>query len=394
MKPFALASVVLSLGAVVACALEEAPPTTNNFGTSGSGGSGNAAGMGGSAMAGTGGTVGAGTGGTVGAGTGGAIGAGTGGAIGAGTGGAVTAGTAGAGNMGGMAGGAGMAGAGNAGGMSGAGNEGGMAGAGNMGGMAGAGNASGMAGGGGVAGEVMLPSCPTVTELVGNLDGRLITMPCGDNPNSDDCSGSGWDYNGQHTGCMNGRLDADQTFQINGTVGETYQVTMHFYGVMEPKNYGTSGVTREAGNTRPQNLDDGATPVPWATGTPGQQYRASDYNTYEVHVLDDQDDEVAVYFINSDTQEGHWTYAIDYEKTIAVPGGGAIRLRTFDQNCRQIKNCGTGSSGGAQCASLARTIDTSGAMPAPSGLMQPGLGEAAQHSGQWFLLDVTNVACE
>ncbi len=244
-------------------------------------------------------------------------------------------------------------------------------------------------------------SCPTIAELfptsgnLGSLDGRLVTTPCSPT-NSDDCSGAGWIYNGTTTGCMNGALNAQQDFAVGGTPGESYQVTLHFYGVVEPKNYGNM-VTREAGDTRPTHMASGATPAPWASANGGVSYPASDYNTYEVHVLDDQGDEIKQYFLNSDTAEGHWTYLINYERTIEVIGGGKVRMRTYDRNCRMIKNCGDRSGGVSftTCSSATKqTVDVGAVMPAPTGLSQPGLGQAAAESGQWLLVDVTKVACE
>jgi hypothetical protein len=244
-------------------------------------------------------------------------------------------------------------------------------------------------------------SCPTIAELfpsAGNLDsldGRLVTTPCTPT-NSDDCGAGGWIYKGTSTACMNGALTVQQDFAVGGTPGESYQVTLHFYGVVEPKNYGNM-VTREAGDTRPTHMANGATPAPWASANGGVSYPASDYNTYEVHVINDQGDEIKQYFLNSDTAEGHWTYLINYERTIEVIGGGKIRMRTYDRNCRMIKNCGDRSGGVSftTCSSATKqTVDVGAAMPPPTGLSQPGLGQAAAESGQWLLVDVTKVACE
>jgi len=224
-----------------------------------------------------------------------------------------------------------------------------------------------------------------------------MTTPCVPQA-TDDCTGAGWIYKGVTTGCSGGSLTAQQDFMVGGTPGTTYQVTMHFYGVMEPKNYGNQ-VTREAGATRPANNNTGATPVPWAftTSAGAKTITASDYNTYEIHVLDNNMQVSRQYFLNSDTQEGHWTYVIDYTKTIPVIGGGRVRMRTYDRNCRMIKNCYDGAQGTAsQCAMRARSITSvNSAMPAPgAALQQPGLGQGAGDSGQWFYLDVVSVACQ
>jgi hypothetical protein len=170
---------------------------------------------------------------------------------------------------------------------------------------------------------------------------------------------------------------------IEGTPGARYLITMHFYGVMEPKNLGP-GVTREAAPLAPNR--NGGNPLPWATAPAGARYRASDYSAYELHVHDEGGQEVAQYFLNADVSEGHWTSLIDYEKTIEVVAGDFVRLRRYDPNCRLIKNCG--ATGTPPCASKARTIDLSAADPAPTFLFQPGLGKGAEHAGQWWLIDV------
>jgi hypothetical protein len=240
------------------------------------------------------------------------------------------------------------------------------------------------------------PAVPPATELtvdalVGDLDGHLFSMACGNTSNLDECAGEGWRSSrdpAQLNACEGGRLEAQLDFPIGGDAGVAYDVRMHFYGVMEPRNYGDV-VTREA-QGRP-SLDTGGTPTPFAsmpTGA-GDYLAAGDnsYNTYELHVLDDNQQEVAIYFLNADTQTGHYTLGISYEESIRLIGGGALRMRIVDANCLQIKNCG---AGGAPCQGKARVIDVSAADPQPQGLQQPGLGKDPGDSGQWFLLDVVS----
>jgi hypothetical protein len=264
---------------------------------------------------------------------------------------------------------------------------GGSAGAGGSGGSGGSGGAGGATGGGGAGG-----SAPAVS--VGKLDGMTVMTPCNDSQ-TDDCDGGGWIYEGTTNPCVGGNLDTDATpgnkleFAVTGEMGKRYMAKMHFYGVMEPKNYGPNA-TREAGNTRPNVQGNPSTPVPFATMPAGMNYRTSDYNTYEVHTYDETGAELMQYFINSDTMEGHYTFAISYEKDIEIVGGGKVKVRIFDDNCRMIKNCTDGGSVN-DCNSKARSVDVAGAMPAPTGLMQPGLGKAANQSGQWFFIDVKEI---
>jgi hypothetical protein len=406
MKSLAFSAVFVALAPFVACSSGDVAPTVVSSGGTGSGATGGTTGA-------SGGTTGGGAGTSTTGGTGG-TGGGTGGAGGTtgGTGG-TAAGTGGAGGSSGAAAATG--------GMSGTlGTTGGSAGtggnpAGGMGNQAGGGMGAMSGGGGRAAGGMAGASagmagssagtgssgCPTIAELfpasgnLDSLDGRLVTTPCSPT-NSDDCSGGGWIYKGTTSGCTNGSLTAQQDFAVGGTPGQSYQVTMHFYGVTEPKNYGNM-VTREAGNTRPTHMATGASPAPFASAAGGVSYPASDYNTYEIHVIDDKGTEVKQYFLNSDTQEGHWTYALNYERTIPVIGGGKVRMRTYDRNCKMIKNCGdrSGQVDFTTCSGATKqTVDVSAAMPPPMGLNQPGLGQASAESGQWLLLDVTKVACE
>jgi hypothetical protein len=228
--------------------------------------------------------------------------------------------------------------------------------------------------------------CRTPGEIVGALDGRLIQRQCTEASTGDDCAARVV-VDGVATNCVSGGvLTAVQDHAIGGTPGVEYQVTIHFYGIVEPKSYGNN-ITRESGGTRPVNLATGATPIPWASSAPGVSYLMSDYSTYEIHVYDHNMTARAQYFLNSDTSEGHWTYVLNFTKAIPVIGGGLVRLRSSDRNCRIIKNC---NLGGSPCSAKARTVDVSAAIPQPV-FTQPGLNQTPEHAGQWLLLDVTGV---
>ena len=271
----------------------------------------------------------------------------------------------------------------------------------------GGGHAAGSGGGPGTGGMGTGGSLPAVAELFpegtnGSLDGRLVTIPCGDeNTSGTDCLSAGAYHRGFYIPCAAGALNVLQTFPVGGAPGVSYRVTVHFYGILGPKNYGPRA-TREAVTGRPGNQNSGAIPTPWATAPAGHTYPVSDYDTYEIRVDDQAEQEVAAYYLNADSGEGHWTYVINFEKQIDVIGGGRIRVRTFDRNCRQIKNCGPNGTPAQQCAEVARAriIDVSAASPAPpaapaeqGGLQQPSLNQfrTAGASGQWTLIDVVSV---
>jgi hypothetical protein len=302
---------------------------------------------------------------------------------GSGTGGA-EAGTSTTGGMttGGMATG-GSAGSGTGGAMGG---TGGSAGSGTGGAMGGTGG-GGAGGGAGGSGETPVS--------VGKLDGMLVQTPC-KNSSTDDCDSAGWIYEGKTYACSGGNLDTDNAMTrtildfpvTGGTPGKVYMATMRFLGIMEPKNYGDA-VQREATN-RP-GLNSPSDPPPFAWGkTPNPNVRASDYNTYEMHIIDDKGMVVKKYYLNADTQEGHYTFVIDYERQIEIIAGGKVHIRSFDANCRMIKNCGT-TGAGQPCGGKAQSVaSVAQAMPAIS-VMQPGLGNAADQAGQWFAIDVKSI---
>jgi hypothetical protein len=225
----------------------------------------------------------------------------------------------------------------------------------------------------------------TLPDLVGDLDGRLVMTPCGDTPNTDDCGSAGWITNTEQgtNSCEGGQLTVELEHPIGGTMDAVYNLTLHFYAITETKNYGAGGLQREAGNGRPSL--DGGTPTGWATAPGDHSYPGSNYNTYEIRVSNAAGDEQEVYYLNADTQEGHFTMIVDYEKTIPVYGGGSVLLKIYDANCRQIKNCG--STAGYPCDGKARSLDLAAADPQPMGLDQPGLGQGANHSGQWIYID-------
>jgi hypothetical protein len=318
------------------------------------------------------------------------------------SGGAGEGGRAGAGGPGGVG---GLGGAGDGGQPTPGGSGGGAAGGG-AGGSAGVGKAgrggAGVAGSGGTGGVV---ECPSVAEMfpagtnVGSLDGRLVTLPCEGQSTTDDdrCVQAAWVTNGVTTPCgviTPGGFSTvfRQDFAVGGTPNSTYDVTMHFYGILEPKNYGGTarGVTREAGDVRPMNEDTGADPAPWAFATSTPTAMRSDYLHVEIRVYDHNMFARNTYYVNSDTTEGRWTYVIDYARTLPVYGGGKIQMFMENRNCTQNKNCNTGT---APCAGKTRNVDVSAALPAPMGLVQPGLGNDSENAGQWLLVDVTGVAC-
>ncbi len=231
------------------------------------------------------------------------------------------------------------------------------------------------------------PSCRDLVYIVGDLDGHLVEMPCADTAASDDCAAAGHRINGGDLiGCDDTILDAYAAYTVGGAVGARYSATLHFYGVIEPKIYG-EGVARGGGAA---SRDPGGTPTPWGIAPAGHVPPLSNYATYAIRVSDENGNEVGVYYVNSDTTEGHYTLAVDFQETITIVGGGQVVVRSFAEDCRVIKNCG--ANGGYPCAGKARTINIPGGVPRRGSIDQPSLGSGdPDHAGQWLLIDVLRV---
>jgi len=407
MKSRLLPFTTACLLAIGACSTEATSGNTGSGGSTPSGSGGSSTGSGGAA---SGGTTGSASGGTTGTASGGTTGTASGGTTGTASGGATGSGGADTGSGGSTTASGGAAGGrmGSGGGSTGNGGRGS-----GSGGTAGAPAASG----GTMGGAGMSGGTPTISELfptgtnIGSFHGRLMVVPCGEaNTQGTDCVNGGGYYSTAgdtmttRIMCSGGAFTANQVFPVGGEMGKTYKVTIHVYGISEPKDYG-SGVTREA-TGRPGFQDSGSMPTPWATAKGGHTYPDSDYNTMEIRVCKTRAcataDETDVYYLNADSTQGHWTFVLNYEKQINVVGGGAIRFKQYDRNCKQIKNCGVDQTPNSMCAQVAmnRVINLSSAMPKPAsgpaaggGLLQPNLvsERQASDSGQWNLINVIKV---
>ena len=295
---------LIMLGSYAGCLPEETTPTGTggSQGTAGTGVAGTRASTAGTGVAGTGVAGTTGTGGTA-----GSQGGDTSGTAGNGTAGTGTAGTGTAGSGTGGTGGTGTAGTGTAGttsrgGTGGTGTAGtGTAGTTSRGGTGGTGTAGSSGGtGGGVGGATAgsggtSAALPTVGELFPLGHRRLTRRPAPhhavqrehDRHRLRERRGV-LSTRRAHQLHRSGALNVMHTYPVGGVTGRQYKVTIHFYGIAEPKNYG--GVTREAtGTTRPTNSQTNGgmslAPTPWAQATAvPHTYNVSDYNTNEIHV--------------------------------------------------------------------------------------------------------------
>jgi hypothetical protein len=213
----------------------------------------------------------------------------------------------------------------------------------------------------------------TPAQIGGDLEGFLHLAPCESQDFGHDCT---------LPGCQGGTKTLERTLQLGGEPGTVYNVNIHVYGVVEPRPY--QGGVRRAGNNFDVNGRDfwyegGVIPA-----NPGT------YNSYEFHVEPPVPGAPNVYYLNSRTGgDTPLLIRLDYDATFPVQGGGTIRFRSFDLNCRQITNCTT-----TECGPLTPkpvTMDGVGqADPPPAApFAQPYQTGANIGRGQWVYVDVT-----
>jgi hypothetical protein len=114
-----------------------------------------------------------------------------------------------------------------------------------------------------------LAKCQTYDELLGGFDGLLYEAPCSGSSSTDDCTSAGYRFNGGAlNACVGAKTDAVLDHDVGGIAGQMYDVTLHFYGILEAKIYGADAV-REAGTERPNYLANPSLPASWAKAPGG-----------------------------------------------------------------------------------------------------------------------------
>jgi hypothetical protein len=216
----------------------------------------------------------------------------------------------------------------------------------------------------------------TPSQIGGDLEGFLHLAPCESQDFGHDCT---------LPGCQGGTKTLERTLQLGGEVGSVYDVTVHVYGVVEPRSY--QGGFRRAGANFDVNGSDfwheGGT-IPANPGT---------YNTYELHVEPPVEGAPNVYYLNSRTGgDQQVVIRMDYTATFPVQGGGTIRFRSFDLNCRQITNCATNECGPLNPKPLTVAAVQNASPPPAATFSQPYQTGANIGRGQWFYIDVTEAA--
>lgn len=146
------------------------------------------------------------------------------------------------------------------------------------------------------------------------LDGHRWEANCGAAADGDDslC----FNYPPNASSCpAGGYVMLDKQVAFGGAPGTTYDVSLRFRGVVEPKVY--TGGTSDAMHY-------------CIGGVPSE----SNYNIYSLEVSSPRQ----VYSVNSDVEEGHYVFAIDTTRTIKIDGGATLKLYGLDNNCISIAN--------------------------------------------------------
>jgi hypothetical protein len=215
----------------------------------------------------------------------------------------------------------------------------------------------------------------TPAEIGGDLEGFLHLAPCESQDFGHDCT---------LPGCQGGAKLVERTLELGGETGTVYDLTVHVYGVVEPRPY--QGGERRAGpNFDVNGLDfwHAGGVIPAVTGT---------YNTYELHVEPPVSGAPNVYYLNSRTgTDEQLLIRLDYEATFPVQGAGTVRFRSSDSNCRQITNCRTNDCGPLNPKPL-EVASVRNADPPPMAFTQPYQSGANVGLGQWVYVDVVDVA--
>lgn len=221
-----------------------------------------------------------------------------------------------------------------------------------------------------------VPEVLTPSQIGGDLEGFLHLAPCESQDFGHDCT---------LPGCQGGSKTLERTLQLGGEPGTVYDVTVHVYGVVEPRAY-QGGVRRAGANFDASSLDlwyEGGV-IPANPGT---------YNSYELHVEPAVPGTPNVYYLNSRTGgDQQIVVRIDYQATFAVQGGGTIRFRSFDLNCRQITNCATNECGPLNPKPLTVDAVRNADPPPVATFAQPYQTGANIGRGQWVYIDVLDAA--
>ena len=195
-------------------------------------------------------------------------------------------------------------------------------------------------------------SMGTCEDIAESLSGLRWNLPCTSTPGGGGCSTELPDGS-------NGEQIVKTT--LTGTPNVSYEVTLHFTGVVEQRIYtgfksgGAHGAEPDGGSNSDFFIHGGDTP---SSDDP--------FNVYELEISDPPQ----VYYLNSGPSEPSYVWLIDYLATIPMNAGAKVTLTANPVDDSEISN--QGPDGGA--------IVVPGVPPAPK-----------PYDGQFVQMDVTSV---
>ena len=177
----------------------------------------------------------------------------------------------------------------------------------------------------------------TCVAVAGSLSGLLWQLPCSGAVSGAVCSTT---------------ASAAPTAMLAGTTGTTYDVTLHFRGVVEQKTY--------AGGCAP------STNTMWLSGGADN---GDGYNVYRLSISSPPQ----TYFLNAGSSGIQHTFAIDFQQTVRIDAGATVTLFDDPKDGQEIMNVG---ADGTTPLTIAGTTVT-----------QP-------YNGQFIEMDVVSLAAD
>lgn len=120
-----------------------------------------------------------------------------------------------------------------------------------------------------------------------------------------------------------GHYPVNKRVTFGGRPGVFYDVTIRFYGIVEPKVF--TGGTASSDRFRV-----------------GGTATATNYNPYSLQVAGPTRPELnQIYHLNDAGADGETrvVYPIDYTKTLRIEGGSMVTLTSYDPDCTIVRNC-------------------------------------------------------
>ncbi len=279
-------------------------------------------------------------------------------------------------------------------------------------GGSGGGTPMGMAGTGGMPGTGAICSPSGAQFDCGNVLKAADGVSMDGYANKDLAVGASEGSDAHQINCTNSEkaptIYKEKHWQLSGaniTAGKNYKVDLHFYGVVECKNYiGGSGPASNDSDVVSTTVSHNL----WMTGA---KDNGDHWNTYTFTVTPassnrlvgigtpqtDLPDLMKTYVINQcpkTAKADHYTFRIDFASSITVPANSFVNYVEYDTNCRMIANCGAADAG-KSCNDPYNLVTTvTQAVPNTNALTlnQPLANNASPPSrGQWWLVDVTNI---